>query len=96
MPISVNCCRAIDDDGPHNGATSCQISDIMASFKLKMGMNNYAILNALRRKEEMMVMAQQGQAVIDHGNAEQAAEGEQEVVKQPPPPVAQIPQIDKR
>ena len=55
-------CRAIDDDGPHNGATSRQIMEIMASFKLKMGISNYAILNALRKKEEMMAMAQQEQA----------------------------------
>ena len=41
----------------------------MATFKLKMGMSNYAILNALRKKEEMMVMAQQGQAAADHDNA---------------------------
>ena len=85
---------AIDDDDPHNGATSFQIPDIMAAFKLKMGISNYAILNSLRKKEEMMVMAQQGQAAADHYDAEQAAEGEQEVVQQPPPPVAQIPQID--
>ena len=49
----------------------------MAAFKLKMGISNYAILNALRKKEEMMVMAQQGQAAADHDNAEQAAKGEQ-------------------
>ena len=47
-------CQAIDDEGPHNGATSRQIPDIMATFKLKMGISNYAILNALRKKEEMM------------------------------------------
>ena len=69
-------CPAIDGDGPHNGATSRQIPDIMAAFKLKMGMSNYAILNMLRKKEEMMVVAQQGQAAVDHDNAEQAAEGE--------------------
>ena len=66
-------CRAIDDDGPHNGATSRQITEIMAVFELKMGKSNYAILNALWKKEEMMVMAQQGQAAADHDNAEQAA-----------------------
>jgi hypothetical protein len=66
----------------------------MASIKLKMGISNYAILNALRKKEEMMAMAQQGQAAVDHDDAEQVAEGEQEVEQQPPPPAAQIPQID--
>ena len=49
-------CRAIDDGAPHNGATSCQITEIMASFKLKMGISNYAILNSLRKKEEMMAI----------------------------------------
>ena len=72
-------CRALDDGGPHNGATSRQITDIMAAFKLKMGMSDYAILNELLKKEEMMVIAQQGQAAADHDNAEQVAEGEQEV-----------------
>ena len=87
-------CRAIDDDAPHNGATRCQITEIMASFKLKMGISNYAILNALLKKEEMMAMAQQGQAAADHDDAEQVADGEQEVEQQPPPTAAQIPQID--
>ena len=68
-------CRAIDDDAPHNGATSRKITDIMASFKLKMGISNYAILNPLRKKEEMMAMAQQGKAAADHDDAEQVAEG---------------------
>ena len=42
----------------------------MAAFKFKMGMSNYAILNVLCKKEEMMVMAQQGQAAVDHDDAE--------------------------
>ena len=42
----------------------------------------------------MMAMAQQGQAAADHDNAEQVAERELEVEQQPPPPVAQIMQID--
>ena len=82
-------CRAIDDNAPHNGAKSRQTTEIMASFKLKMGISNYAILyaNALRKKEEMMAMAQQGQEVVaaDHDDAEQVAQGEQEVELQPPP-----------
>ena len=79
---------------PPNGATSRQITEIMASFKLKMGISNYATLNALRKKEDMMVIAQQGQAAADLDDAEQVAEGKQEVEQQPPPPSAQIPQID--
>ena len=53
-----------------------------------MGISNYAILNALRKKEEMMALAQQGQevAAADHDDAEQVAQGEQEVELQPPPP----------
>ena len=52
-----------------------------------MGISNYAILNALRKKEEMMALAQQGQevAAADHDDAEQVAQGEQEVELQPPP-----------
>ena len=51
-------CRAIDDNAPHNRPTSQQTTKIMASFKLKMGISKYTILNALRKKEEMMVMVQ--------------------------------------
>ena len=58
MPSLV--CRAIDGDGPHNRATSRQTTEVMASFKLKMGISNYAILNALRKRKEMMATVQQG------------------------------------
>ena len=90
-------CRAVDGDGPHNETTSRQTTEVMASLKLKMGINNYAILNALRKRDEMMATVQQGQegvAAADHDDAEQVAHGEQEVELQPPPPAAQMQKVD--
>ena len=51
-------CTAMEDEAAHNGATSRQIQEIIAGFKVKMGTNNYAILNALRKIEEVVDMAQ--------------------------------------
>ena len=94
MPSIV--CRAIDGDGPHNRATSRQTTEVMASFKLKMGISNYAILNALRKRKEMMATVQQGQevAAAEHDDAEQVAHGEQKVELQPLPPAAQMQQVE--
>ena len=66
--------------------------EIMASFKLKMGISNYAILNALRKRKEIMATVQQGQevAAADHDDAEQVAHGEQEVELQPLPPAQML------
>ena len=68
-------CRAIDGDG-HKGTTSRQTTEVMTSFKLKMGATNYVILNALQRKEELMATAQQGgaAAAADPGDVAQVAQ----------------------
>ena len=73
-------CRAMDDEAAHNRATSKLIQEIITVFKVKMGSNNYVILNALQKMEEGLDMAQR--AAADHDVAEQVAEVEQ----QPPPP----------
>ena len=88
--------RLYTGDGPHNGTTSRQTTEIMTIFMLKMGINNYTILNALRKREEMRatVQGQEGVADADHDDAEQVAHGEQEVELQPPPPAAQMQQVD--
>ena len=70
-------CRAMDDEAAHNKTTSKQVQDMITSFKLQMGYNNFMIMNALRRLEEGVDTAQQASAEV----AEQAAEIEQ----QPPP-----------
>ena len=44
-------CRSMVDE-PHNVATSRQTGETMVIFKTKMGLQNYVILNALRRKNE--------------------------------------------
>ena len=40
---------------PHNVATSRQTGETMVIFKTKMGLQNYVILNAVRRKNEQRV-----------------------------------------
>ena len=47
-------CRTRVDE-PHNVATSRQTGETMVIFKTKMGLQNYVILNALRRKNEQRV-----------------------------------------
>ena len=42
---------------PHNVATSKQTGEIIEIFKEKMGAQNYVILNALRRKDELRMAA---------------------------------------
>ena len=80
-------CRAMDDEAAHNRATSKQIQEIITGFKVKMGSNNYTILNALRKIEKGVDTTQRAAANV----AEQAAEVEQQP---PPPPVVQIQQLD--
>ena len=81
-------CRAIDGDG-HNGTTSRQTTKVMTSFKLKMGVTNYVILNALQRKEELMATAQQGgaAAAADPDDVARVAHREQKVELPPPPQI---------
>ena len=47
-------CRSMVDE-PHNVATSRQTGETMVIFKTKMGLQNYVILNALRRKNKQRV-----------------------------------------
>ena len=68
----------MDDEAPHNKTRSKQVQDMITSFKLKMGYNNFLITNALRKLEEGVDTAQQAAAEV----AEQGAEVEQ----QPPLP----------
>ena len=70
----------MNDEAAHNRSTSKQVQDMITGFKLRMGYNNFVILNALRRLEGGVDAAQQAAAE----NAEQAAEVEQ----QPPPPTS--------
>ena len=70
-------CRAMDDEADQDGATSWQVMEIITGFKASMG-TNYRILNALRKKEEVVGMGQQ-----DHDGADQVAVVEQEVEQQP-------------
>ena len=49
-------CRSIVDE-PHNVATSIKTDETMAIFETKMGLQNYVILNSLRRKNEQRVAA---------------------------------------
>ena len=47
-------CRSMVDE-PRNIATSRQTGETMMTYKKKMGLQNYKILNALRRKNEQRV-----------------------------------------
>ena len=64
-------CRAMNDEAAHNRSTSKQVQEMLTGFKLKMGYNNFVIMNALRRQEEGVDTAQQAAA-------EQAAQVEQQ------------------
>ena len=44
-------------DEPHNVATSRKTGETMEIFNTKMGVQNYVIFNALRRKDEPRVAA---------------------------------------
>ena len=61
----------------------------MAIFNEKMGVSNYVILNALRRKEELRVTA-----TAQQGGAAAAADPGGVEAELPPPPPAQIQQVD--
>ena len=51
-------------DEPHNVATSRQTGETMVIFKTKMGLQNYVILNALRRKNEQRVANTQDSSAV--------------------------------
>ena len=65
-------CRAMDNEAAHNKTMNKQVQDMITSFKLKMGYNNFVIMNALRRLEEGVDTAQRAAAEV----AEQASEVE--------------------
>ena len=51
-------------DEPHNVATSRQTGETMVIFKTKMELQNYVILNALRRKNKQRVANTQESSAV--------------------------------
>ena len=49
----------MNDEAAHNRSKSKQVKDMITGFKLRMGYNNFVILNALRRLEGGVDAAQQ-------------------------------------